>query len=171
MNVAVIPLGESVAWIQVTRPTNHHVLARFSLFTDYRYQLLPNTHIKVGVDYAWCRGCDAFAESERIWTTREIETNHNNLLLLSRDDPTEHRKQLNGLANDWLLNRISPPKCLACGSSFGITKVETGLITAHPNGDGMITIGSDDTLGGGPPIACPVYFDPDGNRLGDSNAG
>ena len=81
--VAVITLNKSMASIQITRPTNRHVLARFSLLPNYRYRLNAGTEIRVGVDYAWCARCADFVEAERLWTPEDIENNLENLLLLN----------------------------------------------------------------------------------------
>ena len=116
-------------------------------------------------------GATHFVESERMWTPHDIATNQDNLLLLSYDSSPKRRDLITQLATDWIQKRKSPPKCLVCASGFRITKIETDTVTKHPSGDGMIIISSCGTLGGGPPVTPPVYFDPDGKRVEQSNAG
>jgi len=158
-----------MTWIQVTRPTNQRVLARFELFTGYQYRLCSGNCIKVGIDYAWCSKCDAFVEAEMLWEPHQIDSNYQNLLLSHGDSP-EQRERSRAIALEWRENRISHPKCLSCGSMFGITKIKSHTVTEHPNGDGTIIISSDGTLGGCLPDPRVIYFDPDGRRISDQSA-
>ena len=161
----LLQFGVTMPWIEVRRPTNRHVLASFCPFADYRYQLTSHIHIKVGIDYAWCRRCEAFVESERLWQPLDIFSNCNNLLLLLPNAQSNNREEVTEFALRWNRSRTSPPKCLSCESSFGITKIEKGKVINHPNGDGQIVVGSCGTLGGIPPKICPVYFDVNGKRI------
>ena len=162
VNPDVITLNKSMASIQITRPTNRHVLARFSLLPNYRYRLNAGTEIRVGVDYAWCARCADFVEAERLWTPEDIENNLENLLLLNVKS-AKHSNQNAVLA--WRQDRTSPPRCLSCESPFAITKIESDAVTPHPSGDGDIFLSSDGVLGGAPELNEPVYYDPDGKRI------
>ena len=151
-----------MARILITRPNNRHVLARFSLFPNYRYKFDTGTEIRAGVDYAWCAQCADFVEAEHLWTPDEIENNHNNLLLLN--EKAGSFSPLNTVLA-WCQDRTTPPRCLSCESAFSITKIESNSVMPHPNGDGEIFLSSDGVLGGTPELNEPVYYDPSGKRI------
>ena len=167
MIAAVITLNKSMASIQITRPTNRHVLARFSLLPNYRYRLDAGTEIRVGIDYAWCARCVDFVEAERLLTHKDIANNRENLLLLNVKS-ANHSDRNSVLA--WRQNRTSPPRCLSCESPFAITKIESNTVTPHPSGDGDVFLSSDGVLGGAPELNEPVYYGPDGKRIRMANA-
>ena len=152
---------------QIIRPNNRHVLARFSQFSNYCYKLDAGTEIRVGIDYAWCARCDNFVEAERLWSPDDITNNRDNLLLL---DPTAMKHSPLEIALAWRQKRTSPPRCLTCESFFAITALEFGAVTDHPNGDGDVLLTNDGSLGGDPEFNEPVYYCPDGKRLGGADA-
>ena len=70
----------------------------------------------------------------------------------------EHREELER-RRQWLLTRVSPPRCLSCGSS-DIIPVPHGRI-AHPEQEGWIDV---EVLGWADPCY-EWFFTPEGERL------
>jgi hypothetical protein len=154
-----------MAELQVRRASNGHVLASFPIFSDRRYRLPSGDEIRVATSYGWCRSCRRFSAIERIWTQGEIESNKDNLLMATQPF-TEHEietKRRNAL--NWLHGRRTPARCLTCGSMFGLTTITIGVEQPHPDGDGLVVLTSDGTLGGPPPTPKPEYYAPDGTAL------
>ncbi|TWU52048.1 hypothetical protein Poly59_36450 [Rubripirellula reticaptiva] len=150
--------------LQVTRPSNGHVLARFDVCIDYRYRLTYEHEIRMSVDYAWCSRCNSFVEMERIWTESEIRSNTSNVLLSEwsgRQLETPTTARLNA-ALEWLQNRTAHPRCLSCGSVTATTRIPPNTESLHPNGDGIIRLSGDGVLGGTPTRYAPKHFAPGG---------
>jgi hypothetical protein len=152
-----------MTWIEIRRPSNRHVLARFEPFTNYRYRLPDGTELPLRVQYAWCARCDAFIEAEDRYTEDEIL---DRIARLDVDSPDLRAWQT---ALDSTATRQTPSRCLSCGSVFAITPLQSGKEIAHPNGDGTIIVSSDGMLGSDPYIPPPTYFDHEGLRVASSN--
>jgi hypothetical protein len=151
--------------LQVRRPSNGHVLARFSRFSDRRYCLPTGDEIRVANGYGWCRSCKSFSAIERIWTQEEIENNTDNLLLVTQSSTKHEVEAKRRNAMNWLHCRRTPARCLTCGSIFGFTTITFGVVEPHPDGDGLVVLTGDGTLGGLPPNPKPEYYAPDGTAL------
>lgn len=153
-----------MSWIEIRRPSNRHVLAKFESVVDYRYQLLDGTELPLRVQYAWCAHCRVFVEAEKRYTEDEIRDR------ISRYDvdSTDYRTWQTAL--HWNATRQSPSRCLSCGSFFAITALQKCKEIPHPAGHGTIFVSSDGNLGGGPYIPQPVYFDHEGLRIESSSA-
>ena len=150
--------------LQVTRPSNGHVLARFDACVDYRYRLTHEHEIRMSVDYAWCSRCNSFVEIERMWTELEICSNKSNVLLSEvsgrrLETPTTERLDA---ALEWRRSRTTYPRCISCGSVTAATTIPLHTETQHPNGDGIILLSGDGALGGMPTRDTPKYFNTDG---------
>ncbi len=153
--------------LEVKRPRNNHVLARFDIWVDFRYRLTAEHEIRMGIEYAWCVHCESFVEIEKLWSEADIVSNSENLLLVGgtgvNDQGFVNSRRNN--AFEWLRNRTVLPRCLSCESLASTTRIPYGVEMSHPGGIGTIILIADGTLGGGPSCNSPEYFSPDGRRI------
>ncbi len=158
-------------------------------YGDYAYRVLDGTEFPFfGVDVAWCCGCDDFVLAERLETIDSIQSEIEKLNSVRTKWATLDAEMLNHWAENgislpsdsfknwhqtrydirkatlaWRKSRKSPPKCLTCGSVFGIRILPLHEDIEHPLGRGIIRIQGRGVLGGRPPQV--TFFDGEGKRL------
>jgi ferredoxin len=122
------------------------------------YELSPGVTINVHAEPVWCYDCAGISEGERIESTEEIERR----ILDLQDDNSELGRMLlapiipelmPGFAAkfrderlaaerqrlEWRRHRVSPPKCIVCGSTR-LLALPDGQPVAHPSGTGSIVV-------------------------------
>jgi hypothetical protein len=176
-----------MTYIEIKRPSNGLVLARFSLLHNYWYRFDNDLQIPLAVSYGWCARCEEFVEVERLYSEEEIQQKLHDLDLTRSDWPVRDaaaremaeilgqyqlkiRSRLMAyeawnVALAWRRTRQSPPRCLKCSSCFAVTVLPEYEEVPHPHGKGSIILTSDGTLGGGPSLQPASYFDREGLQL------
>jgi len=159
------------ASIQVVLPSNGLVIDGFSIDGFY-YQLPNGTQFPIfKVDCAWCLQCEEFVPLEVLYPIEEIERKIQ-VLLDCRDrwskidaesvaewqersksdsEPPAyyfkkhwHEKWVTAL--EWRRNRQSKPRCLVCGSMFGVKRLPVDQSIPHPTDDRVIEVRVDVVL-------------------------
>jgi hypothetical protein len=153
---------------------NRLQLAQFDLDPPCFWQLSPDVLFPMAISAAWCHRCEDFVSIERLPTLASIEERIQRVEA-SHDAEQARTQKLQRwqMANEWLQNRKSPPRCLACGSVTGVVSLKDAPIDvpiSHPGDPGRtILIGSVVHYSGpfqpparDEPKAC---YDREGNRL------
>lgn len=151
--------------------------------SSYNYELSEEDMLPIETRLAWCHECGAVSEVEFLPDLAETEKQ---IQRLESEDPelmatleaegrfAEDEIEFQTLIRDWLRQRESPPRCLACGS----TRIEepwalndsrdqedTGVLTyPHPGCSGALSVkGMTVQPAGG----FPRTYDPEGELLED----
>jgi hypothetical protein len=141
--------------LQVLRVPDDRHLAFFC--ADFCYRLTNGTQFDFfGVDVVWCHQCEDFSLAEKLPSVESIQSR-----LSYEEDPRLNPTEMSDVLA-WRLSRKSGPKCLQCGSQFGIRKLPLDQEVDHPKGGCRILVTVWRTLYA--PRAT-TFFDAEGNQL------
>ncbi|MGL6074990.1 MAG: hypothetical protein ACRC8S_12595 [Fimbriiglobus sp.] len=115
-----------------------HEFVAYSAFLDYRFA--DGSTLTVEQQPAWCPACRRFVLAERIPEMAELEDR----LAAVRSSHSERRRLLTALGQSpageakelirrigWRQGRVSPPRCLECGTA-GVHTLPASKEFAHP---------------------------------------
>jgi hypothetical protein len=110
---------------------------------DY-YELEDGSHINVLSGPVWCHRCNDFTDGEYVGSLEEIDQHLEELRdplskwsrgLRFRQSHIESLEQ----RRRWLMGRVSPPKCLECGSAE-VVVFPRGERVKNPTGTGWVEV-------------------------------
>jgi len=143
------------------------------------YELSESDHIDVHAGLVWCHCCNAITEGEELSTVDEIErqisdlhdpttelyqsTRYGLVEKLTKGGENYLRDRIEELQRRlrWRAARLSPPKCIVCGST-DIMPLPTGEPIPSPRGEGQIQV---HVVGMCSTSFREWYFTPEGDRI------
>jgi hypothetical protein len=153
-------------FLEIIDTHNHQQLGSIDLSDPIYWRLDHEVELALESDAAWCHRCQDFVMTERLPTIAAIEEK----LKLLADESTDSRLQSKRVERwrvirEWRINRKSPPRCLVCGSMFGVVPLGEDC-DKHPGNPARpisTTIGHYFEMF--PTKIKAVYYDAEGNRL------
>src|SRR5690606_6177850 len=85
----------------------------FRLQGLFTYCLPDGSYAWIDRDFRWCNGCEGFSAVERLPDEHELTLSLEN----AKNEHNKKHIRENEAAIEWRKLRMSPPKCLYCGSS------------------------------------------------------
>lgn len=176
-------------FVHIDDAHNGLALASFDYADLYYYRLGPDERLIFEWQLGWCRRCEEFVKMEELPTLRRVDAEIEKLESCRRDRdridaknhacyseayPTQEDTLETWLRKRrWIQDRKSPPRCLECGSVFGVVALDSlpttdDNVRPHPGLPGRtIKVGA---IGHCSPESLPdtrreIEYDPEGNRL------
>jgi hypothetical protein len=139
------------------------------------YELEDGSHIDVRSRPVWCRRCGDFTDGESIESLDEIDRQLADLvdprselyrlaqrsLIRPRGRFRRHWIELTKQRRQWREQRLSPPRCLLCGST-DLVSLPEGVEVPNPRGAGTVVLS---VIGHCSTWFNEWFFTPEGERI------